>query len=267
MTRGEADTLGLAEAQGGGRFAELERLARYYDLRHGAYVEDLAFYRDLARGSHLVLELGCGTGRLLMPLADEGVAVLGVESSPAMLCRARSRLEGQEAADRVQLVRADLRRPVCRGASLALLALNTFNHFGHREEQVQVLEAARFSLSSGGRLVLDLPNPHLELERGVQGACVLEQVTDTDEGVLYEWSVTEVDRAAQRMRLRCVYDLARPDRIIRETCLAELYLFYRPELELLLERTAFAVEGVFGDYDGSDYEEGSPRMLAVARAV
>ena len=249
---------------GRGQAAELETLARYYDLRHGAYEDDVAFYRELAEGGGVVLELGCGTGRLLLPLAEEGAAVLGVELSPAMLSRARRRLAGTSLADRVQLVRADMRRPACRGASLAILALNTFSHFGDRQDQLQVLEAARTCLLPGGRLVLDLPNPHLEMDRA-EGACVLEQVTETAEGPLCEWTVAEVERAAQRLRLRSIYDLARPDGVLRDTCLVELYLFYRPELELLLERAGFQVEGVFGDYDYSEYADDSPRMVAIAR--
>ncbi|NTU82301.1 MAG: class I SAM-dependent methyltransferase, partial [Chloroflexales bacterium] len=64
--------------------------ARYYDADFRDYLEDLPFYHELARrtGGPL-LELMCGTGRVLLPLAEAGYSITGVDSSPAMLSIAR----------------------------------------------------------------------------------------------------------------------------------------------------------------------------------
>jgi len=244
---------------------DAEKLAQYYDLRHGAYQEDVDFYRTLARDQHLVLELGCGTGRLLAPLADEATVVLGVDWSSAMLARAAARVEAAGARDRVDLIRADLRFSVCQGASLAIMALNTFSYFTQREDQLRVLEAVHTDLATGGRLVLDLPNPYLEMDAHPAGVMVLQQICETAEGTLIEWSVAEVERAAQRLHLLSLYDLCGATGVRRDWFATELYLCYRPELELLLEMAGFRVEGVYGDFDYAQYGDDSPRMLVLAQ--
>ncbi len=247
--------------------SELERLARFYDLRHGVFQGDLVLYRELARDQSLVLELGCGTGRLLAPLADEADRVIGLDRSPAMLKRARARVAASGMGPRVHLVAADLRTPVCSGASLAVAALNSLCHFTERDAQLRVLRSTRDSLVQGGRLVLDVPNPHVEVDARPAGVPVLEATLETPDGLMMEWTIAEASRAAQTMTLRSIYDLSAPRGLARETVVFELYLYYRPELELLLERAGFRVESVWGDYDGSDYWDDSPRMVCLAQAV
>ncbi|HEU5367193.1 MAG TPA: class I SAM-dependent methyltransferase, partial [Ktedonobacterales bacterium] len=87
-----------------------ELIAPYYDLEHAGYQEDVDLYLNyaLAAGPP-VLELGCGTGRLLEPLARWGIEVVGVDSSPAMLALARKRLQEGNLSMHVELIEADAR--------------------------------------------------------------------------------------------------------------------------------------------------------------
>ena len=73
---------------------DFDRFAPFYDLEFGAFADDLPLYRGFAaRGAGPVLELGCGTGRALLPLARDGFAVTGVDLSPAMLALARRKID------------------------------------------------------------------------------------------------------------------------------------------------------------------------------
>lgn len=242
-------------------------LACHYDRRHGSFAADVDLYRDLARDRGLVLELGCGTGRLLAPLAAEARLVVGIDRSPEMLEQAQRRLAAAGLSAQVPLIAADLRETVCRGAELAVAALNTLSHFTDRPDQERVLRSSRESLADGGLLALDLPNPHLEVDARPAGVAVLEATFDTPDGTLMEWSVAEVARVRQVLTLRSVYDLCRSQGMRRETCVFDLYLYYLPELTLLLERAGFRVEEAWGDYDGSEYRDDSPRLICLARAV
>src|SRR5262245_55284292 len=89
-----------------------EVVARYYDLEHAALGADVALYCELARvgGGGPVLELGCGTGRVLAGLLRSGHAAVGVDLSPPMLARAQQRLRTIDpAGERWRLVSADVR--------------------------------------------------------------------------------------------------------------------------------------------------------------
>src|SRR5829696_3720504 len=86
-------------------------MARIYDLVSVAYDEDLAWYHELAaEAGGRVLELACGSGRLLVPLARAGCSVVGVDVSPPMLALARERLAaaGPAIAGRVRLVQSPM---------------------------------------------------------------------------------------------------------------------------------------------------------------
>src|SRR5215218_11514137 len=75
-------------------YAELPEL---YDLEHAGFMEDIELYLRLAEVvGDPILELGCGTGRVLAPLAAAGHRVTGVDRSRPMLDQARSALNGQE---------------------------------------------------------------------------------------------------------------------------------------------------------------------------
>src|SRR5215212_3626315 len=74
------------------------QLARYYDWEHDSLVADATLYAELARrGGGPVLELGCGTGRILKALVRAGQRAVGVDASPTMLARAEARLRAEQA--------------------------------------------------------------------------------------------------------------------------------------------------------------------------
>src|ERR687885_553256 len=76
--------------------ADEQLVARLYDWEHDSYLDDVELFVALARRfGGPVLELACGTGRLLAPLAAAGLDCVGVDHAPAMLARARGRLEAQ----------------------------------------------------------------------------------------------------------------------------------------------------------------------------
>src|SRR5229473_1340285 len=82
-----------------------DRFARLYDWEHDQYRADVDVHVGFARRfGGPVLELACGTGRLLGPLAQAGFACTGVDSSSAMLERARVRLERLSGAQPTTLV-------------------------------------------------------------------------------------------------------------------------------------------------------------------
>lgn len=129
-------------------------------------------YLDLAREhGDPVLELGCGTGRLLIPLAAAGHTITGIDLSRDMLTRCQEKLdiEGKATAERVSLVQGDIRRfELGRKFNLIMAACNTILHCTATQDLLAVFATAREHLAPGGVFVVDfcIPNVKSMIESG-----------------------------------------------------------------------------------------------------
>ena len=138
-----------------------DAIAGLYDPWSRSVVEDVAFYVDEARKSTPpVVELGVGTGRIAVPIAAEGIAVIGVDSSAGMLevCRERARLAGVE--ERLDLRLGDLRDPPIEGpVGLVICPFRSYLHLEDEAERRTALAAVYRLLAPGGRLAFDVFAP------------------------------------------------------------------------------------------------------------
>ena len=136
-------------------------IARLYDPWSRSVTEDVAFYVSEARRAEPpVVELGVGTGRIAVPIAAQGIRLIGVDSSPGMLevCRERSELAG--VAGLVELRLGDLRAPpVAERVELVLCPFRSYLHLRTDEERLDGLRAAHELLVPGGRLIFDVFAP------------------------------------------------------------------------------------------------------------
>jgi SAM-dependent methyltransferase len=239
----------------------------------GRLEADLPMILEIARRARgPVLELGVGAGRVAIELARRGRTVTGVDDAPAMLQAARARLAQEKPAvrRRVTLVKGDLRRlRQPRKYRLALLAFNTLMHFESLEEQDRVLAGAARALVRGGWIWISLFNPDPTRPAGVVRA---EAEPLPGEAPGLPGSRTEAffqqsfDRAAQVTKVRFWLDTVAPDGLVRREALAlRLRWFHRFELERLLVAHGFTLVKLFGDFDGSDYDDSSPQLIALAR--
>ncbi len=217
--------------------SQFDAFARYYDADYGAVDDDLPFYRELAqRTGGPVLEVMCGSGRLLLPLARAGLRMTGVDVSRAMLSLARERLAAANLSERVQLLEADIRQCAVRGP------------FG---------------------LAIDLFNPDPRRLAEQHGALALDKRFTLADGTRVQKFVAQhVDMAAQLSHVTFIYDeIDAEGRVSRGTLpftMRWLYL-YRYELEHLLARAGFALDGLYGSYELDDYSAESELLLVVAR--
>lgn len=251
-------------------------LARYYDLENADFTDDLDFWLALAEAyGGPILELGCGTGRVLLPLARRGHAVTGVDHSPEMLARLEAKLAvarslrgpgGTLAAPR--LLTADFASFQAPGPfQLALMPFNTFMHLLTLDAQTAALTNIRRHLASGAALVLDLINPGEAYAAQEQGL-TLERVFPDGEQTVQQFSSLTLDRAAQLAHIVWLYDATAPDGVVRRSSVPLTLRYTFPgEMRLLLEKCGFALKHLYGDYDRSPFADGAPRMLVAAEAV
>lgn len=252
-----------------------EQLAHYYDLEYGRFRDDLDFYIEYASlldpGKQLpLLELGCGTGRVALALAEAGFSVVGVDLSPAMLriCRehARSRTLDKHLTTLLADMR-DLRDAPPGPYNLAYCALNTFAYLPSTNDQLAALRAVAPLLVQHGLLILDLtpPTPHL-LPPGA-GEVIHQASYPDGDATLHKLISAVADYSTQTHTVTIIYDRENLDGTL--TRLTQQLTFRwtgRYEMELLLRLAGYRLEKVYGSYDLGDYEDGSERMIFVARA-
>jgi len=243
-------------------------IARFYDLENAEFTEDLPFWADLAREQGgPILELGCGSGRVMLHLALEGFEVTGVDSSPAMLALARRRLALRKSiAGRITLLEEDfLRIRLAKTFPLIVLPFNTFAHMTAPQDARAALETFAAHLSPGGRVVLSLPNP-IPVYGDPPEGMVLER-TFYDEALhtmIQQFSSLRVDRVAQLGHITWIYDEIDPSgTVARTTVPMTLRYFFPNELASLLEQSGLRLAHLWGDYDRSPFAEDSPVMIAV----
>jgi len=246
-----------------------DRFARYYDDDYRDYEADIDAILELANEQGgTVAELGCGTGRILLPLAQMGASVTGIDLSPALLMVARRKLEAAGVSS-ATLIEGDLRHSLLPADSvnLAICTSNTLMHLSTPEDQQQALVEAYRMLAPGGLLFVDLFNPDLERLFAVAGVQEFADRWRTPEGgEVIKWSVRHVDPAAQIQETLFIYEETAVDGTVRKTnCHFTLRYLWRNEGELMLRAAGFTVEEVWGDFDASEYESGSEHLIFLAR--
>jgi ubiquinone/menaquinone biosynthesis C-methylase UbiE len=240
-------------------------VARHYDalnavLRGGS--QDAAFYLALARESGgPVLELGCGTGRILLPIARDGIACVGLDASAEMLAVLREKQPPRN----LELVHArmegfDLGE---RRFALVTVPFRAFSHLIDVPSQLAALARIRRHLAPGGRLALDVFDPKLAAIARSEDAESLAVSAETPRGRVQRFDRVVRDAARQVLTLRMRFVADAP-----EDCgegELELRWFHRYELEHLLARAGFATLALYGGFDHRPWAPGG-ETIVVAKA-
>jgi SAM-dependent methyltransferase len=250
-----------------------DQIARFYDLTHASLTADLPFVLQLASetGSP-ILELGCGSGRLLLPLARAGHSVTGVDLSQVMLERARVRVAQEVSAvqQRITLHQADMTHfalPEGTQFGLVIVPYNTLLHLD-TAQALATLRRVKGMLRENGRLLIDLANP-VDIANTPEDALLsLENVlTDPETGeLIVHLASNRLDTADQTLHITWIYDVsaANGGPVHRTVAHGTYHYRYPHQLELLLQEAGFKLLHLWGDYDQSPYDEDSDRLLVLA---
>ncbi|MCB9421772.1 MAG: class I SAM-dependent methyltransferase [Ardenticatenaceae bacterium] len=252
-----------------------DQIAHYYDLTHANLTDDIDFVLALAQNAHgPILELGCGSGRLLLPLARAGYDVNGVDNSAAMLARACTALQNEppQVQGRVTLLQADMTAVNLENGrfALAIIPYNTFLHLDSAQKAA-ALKRIRHALMRNGRLFIDLINPFAMAATPNDHTLSLENsFTDPQTGdTVLQMASNHLDELSQQLRITWIYDASPPDGgpIHRTVTAADYYYLFPHQIELLLQEAGFQLLTLFGDYDQSSFTEESERLLVTAVLV
>lgn len=251
-----------------------EALARLYDLDLAEDPGDLDLLLALAaRADGPILELAVGSGRLAIPLAQEGWQVTGVDLDPAMLGRARTLAAqaGKAVARRLTLVEGDartVRLPDAGRFALAFIPLNSIFLMGSRKDQAAAVATLAAHLAPGGLAVVDAWLPDAEDLARYDGRLLLEWVRqDPATGhTVVKSGAAAYDPTSASVRLTTFFEEgpegAAPVRWVRQD---RLRLTTPDELVAFAEAAGLEVEELAGDYEMGELAPGSERCILVAR--
>jgi SAM-dependent methyltransferase len=253
--------------------------AALYDHEYRRRRDDVRFYRALAaeRGGP-VLDLACGTGRLMLPLLRDGHVVVGLDHAPAMLARAAAKIARLPVAarGRALLVRADLRRfafqrltsapaartrwPAPERFALAIAAFHSVQHLVTDRDLLAFLRAARRAIAPHGWLAFDIfaPEPRF-LKRDEERRWERTRMRDPSTGARLIYTVNHhFDRRRRTLLMRMYYQPVDqrgrpvgPERV-RRLCHRQLSV---AEVRALLDRAGLRLIASWSDFAGSPLHE------------
>lgn len=246
-----------------------------YD-RHETQREDVALLGRLlaGRGPLRILEPFCGNGRLLIPLAQAGHELVGLDQSAVMLDSARAKLANlaAEVRGRITLRQADVTASHWPGSfDVALLGANCLYELASPDEQERCIRFAAAALRPGGFVYVD--NNHIEgplpedwYPKGPQrgpfpaGLCADGTNFDTTTEVLW------ADPPKRLVRWNITVTITTPEGTVsKRQCERQKHPVSQVEVRTWLERQGFAIEQLYGDRAGHPYTETSPRAIFWAR--
>ncbi len=243
--------------------------ARYYDAAYAGETElagDVEFYTSLARecgGS--VLELGCGTGRVLLEVARMGVPCTGLDASQAML----SALRAKSPPPTLRLVHAPMQRFALGPGErfgLAFSAFRAFQHLIEVEDQLGCLRCVRAHLAPGSVFAFDVFCPRMARTAVAEEPWAEDRRFQLDGDDVVRLVSVHRDIPRQCMTVDMRYVRTHEGRQVAEDEVTfQMRWFWRYELEHLLARAGFDRVEIFGDFERSPIAPDSPAFVVLAR--
>ena len=257
----------MAERRAAEGWKGWDAYAPFYDWENAQTVarRDVAFWERLARAQDgKVLELGCGTGRLTIPLARTGARVIGIDRSAEMLARGRQRLRRTRLTAAASLVRGDIRfLPFRRrsGFSLVMAPYGMLQSLTHDKDLQATIASVHRVLTRGGLFVIDLV-PDLPRWAEYEGRTSLAGARGRSRLTLIESVRQDVAR-----RLT-IFDQEYVERKGRERRVHRFSLTFRtlsvPQISRRIEAAGFTVRAVLGDYRGGPWDSRSDVWVIIA---
>jgi SAM-dependent methyltransferase len=239
---------------------------------------EVEFYLELAREAQAqglrTLEVTCGTGRIAIPLAREGIPIVGLDISADMLARARERSAG---IDNIEWVEGDIRDfDLGEQFGLVTIPVGSFQLLTEVNDQLAALRCIHRHLVPGGRLAFEVENPDIvslaDWITSKSGTLVRNPRRDyvhPESGLrVRSWGTQTVHPSRQeRISIGVLDELDGDGVVVRRSYGQEMRVryFHRYEVEHMLVRCDFAVEALYGDLRKNPYRGTSPDMIWVAR--
>ncbi len=246
---------------------------RLYAAHAAQFTEDLPFWRDLAKSSGSpILELGCGTGRVLCELVRDGFLVTGLDNNEDMLQWARSKIP-KKLHGKMRLILGDMQSfHLADRYPLIIVPCNTFAYFDDSDAP-RLLQSAKFHLTRNGKLAMAVPNPSqydiLQSDLQNNESSESEPISDFIEPIsghpVQVYAYEELDRERNILQVLWAFDELFPDGQVKRFQHTVCYHLRSFEnIHQLLYDAQMSVKQVYGDYQCGPLDQNSHEMIIIA---
>ena len=240
---------------------DLIRNGRHYDALKAQ--NDIPFYLAQAQAAPgPILEIGCGTGRVTIPLAAAGVDITGLDVSASMLEEAKRKAENQGL--RINWVEADGRHfDLGRPFPLIIMPFNTLQFFRDTTALGKLFESVKRHLRDDGRFIFDVFNPQVAF-LAADPSARYERARYADPNGGGEVVIEETrEYIAERQVVQSTRYYHVGGKRDASVSRLELRCFFPCELDLILEHFGFQLEAKYGDFDNSPVSSQSPKQICI----
>jgi SAM-dependent methyltransferase len=233
-----------------------------YEAHHAPYREDLPYWLALARRFPApALELGCGSGRVLLYLAQSGIPVWGLDRDAEMLARLQEYLSGWENIA-PYLIQADMGDfHLAQKFGLIYSPCNTFSTLTRQQRQ-HALHTIHFHLREGGCFAASLPDPATLRE------CEPSPESEPESNFIHPTTGNPVQVSSAYWRegsvflLQWIYDHLYPDgEVKRQVVTVSHEINSLEDYVSELEEAGFVVQQLWADFKGTPYTDFSPQLV------
>ena len=225
-------------------------------------LSDLQFYKKRlpANKDARILELCCGTGRLTIPIAQEGYHIFGVDYTPSMLEQAQAK--AIKAGLEINFIEADIRTlDLQEQFDFIFIPFNSIHHLYRNEDLFRALESVKKHLKDGGLFLFDCFNPNIQyiVENEKGQTVIAEYKTDDNRNVLIKQTM-RYESATQINRIEWHYSI---NGEFHSTQNLDMRLFFPQELDSYLKQVGFNIIHKFGNFAEGEFDDNSEKQIYI----
>ena len=226
------------------------------------HIDDLQFYKRWLPKSKIsrILELCCGTGRLTIPLAQEGYNISGIDYTPSMLEQAK--VKASETGLEVEFIEADIRTLNLRKKyDLIFIPFNSIHHLYRNEDLFKVFSVVQNHLKDGGLFLFDCFNPNIQyIVEGEKGQKEIATYTTDDERKILIKQTMRYENKTQINRIEWHYFINGEFHSIQNL---DMRMFFPQELDSYLELSGFNIIHKYGGFEEQEFNDSSEKQVFI----
>jgi SAM-dependent methyltransferase len=226
----------------------------YYDSFYGSFTEDIEFFKKIIKDTDTILELMCGTGRIIEKFKEH--EIWGIDNNEHMLNIAREKFKDLK---NVHLENQDVLKFANLGPfDTIIIPLNSFLLFD-TNQQAQILSRSKIALNEKGTIIIDILNGFPFFENLVYHGETIRK----DNKIISRFFVPTI--VQNFANLLYFYDIFEEEKYRREYAAIKLKIMYLKDLQYLADLCDLQISKVYGDYNGKRYSDQSERLIALLK--